>query len=304
MTADDGGFDERAVMADAPPAADLAPVFSLELPPGEVSPVICASPHSGRRYPSELLAAARLDLRQLRRTEDAYVDQLVKGAPARGATLLTAELGRAYVDLNRDPLELDPAMFDGPLPAGAKIHSPRVAAGLGVIPKLSASGREIYGQRLVAREIERRLALAHRPYHAALEQVVQTAVKAHGCALLLDWHSMPSSAARMGGGAAPDVVLGDFHGLSCAPSVIDGIEAFFTRQGYRCQRNQPYAGGYIMERYGRPADGVHALQIELNRSLYLDEARLELTPGFDRLRRDLGGLIAAAVRDWRAMTGA
>jgi|688.fasta_scaffold209951_2 N-formylglutamate amidohydrolase len=304
MTADDGGFDERAVVADAPPAADLAPVFSIDLPIGEASPVICASPHSGRRYPADLLAAARLDLRQLRRTEDAYVDKLVKSAPARGATLLTAELGRAYVDLNRDPLELDAAMFNGPLPAGAKIHSPRVAAGLGVIPKLSASGREIYGRRLVASEIERRLALAHRPYHAALDQVVRTAVKTYGCALLLDWHSMPSSAARMGGGAAPDVVLGDLHGRSCASGVIDAIEAWFVRQGYRCQRNQPYAGGYTMERYGRPADGVHALQIELNRALYLDEARLELTPGFDRLRRDLSGLITTVVRDWRSMTGA
>jgi N-formylglutamate amidohydrolase len=304
MTADDGGFDERAVMADALEATDFAPVFSLERPSGEASPVICASPHSGRRYPFDLLAAARLDLRQLRRTEDAYVDQLVKDAPARGATLLTAELGRAYVDLNRDPLELDPVMFDGPLPAGAMVHSPRVAAGLGVIPKLSASGREIYGRRLDASEIERRLALAHRPYHAALDQVVRTAVKAHGCALLLDWHSMPSSAARSGGGAAPDVVLGDLHGRSCAPGVIDVIEALLVRQGYRCQRNQPYAGGYTMTRYGRPADGVHALQIELNRALYLDEARLELTPGFDRLRRNLGELIDRVVVNWRNMANA
>lgn len=303
MMADDGGFDDQTVMAAALEAADFAPVFSLDAPPGEASPVICASPHSGRRYPPELLAAARLDLRQLRRTEDAYVDQLVRDAPTRGATLLRAEFGRAYVDLNRDPLELDPAMFDGPLPAGVKVHSTRVAAGLGVIPKLSASGREIYGRRLDVSEVERRLAHAHRPYHDALEQVVRTAIKAHGCALLLDWHSMPSSAARVGGGAAPDVVLGDLHGRSCAPGVVDAIEAWCVRQGYRCQRNQPYAGGYTMERYGQPAGGVHALQIELNRALYLDEARLELTPGFDRLRRDLGGLVTTVVRDWRGMTG-
>jgi N-formylglutamate amidohydrolase len=304
MTADDGGFDEQAAVADALEATDFAPVFFPDFPPGDASPVICASPHSGRRYPADLLAAARLDLRQLRRTEDAYVDELVKGAPARGATLLTAELGRAYVDLNRDPLELDPTMFDGPLPEGAKVNSARVAAGLGVIPKLSANGREIYGRRLDANEIERRLAHAHRPYHAALDQVVQAAIKAHGRALLLDWHSMPSSAARMGSGAAPDVVLGDLHGRSCAPGFIDAIEAWFVRQGYRCQRNQPYAGGYIMERYGQPAGGVHALQIELNRALYLDETRLTLTPGFDRLRRDLSGLIATVVRNWRGMTGA
>lgn len=304
MTADDGGFDEQAVVADALEATDFAPVFFLDFPPGDSSPVICASPHSGRRYPADLLAAARLDLRQLRRTEDAYVDELVKGAPARGATLLTAELGRAYVDLNRDPLELDPTMFDGPLPAGAKVNSARVAAGLGVIPKLSANGREIYGRRLDANEIERRLVHAHRPYHAALDQVVQAAIKAHGRALLLDWHSMPSSAACMGGGAAPDVVLGDLHGRSCAPGFIDAIEAWFLRQGYRCRRNQPYAGGYTMERFGRPGDGVHALQIELNRALYLDETRLTLTPGFDRLRRDMSGLIATVVRNWRGMTGA
>lgn len=293
MMADDGGIQEGAARLAA---AEAAPAFHVQAPAGALTPLICASPHSGRTYPAALLAEARLSLRHLRRSEDALVDQLIADAPALGAPLIAATLARAYVDLNRDPLELDPALFAAPLPSEAKTASARVAAGMGVIPRLGAEGRDIYAAPLALSEIDRRVGQAHRAYHAALAQLVEAARTRFGQALLIDWHSMPGSAARLGGGA--DIVLGDLHGRACAPALMDGLEELFFRQGLRCRRNTPYAGGYTTEHYGQPWRGVHAVQVEINRELYFDEQRLEPTPGFDLLRRRLQRVLGELARAW------
>ena len=258
--------------------------------------LVYACPHAGRHYPADL--GARLEIATLRRLEDALVDQLLDGAPAQGATLVCGTYGRAYLDLNRDPLELDPAMFAEPLPADARLRTARVAAGLGVFPRYVAGGREIYGRRLGLDEARARLAAVHGPYHRALAEALEAARRATGAAILIDWHSMPGPAAAPGllegatpaGRRPPDVVLGDRHGAACAPALTDWAEQQFTAAGLRVARNHPYAGGYTTETYGRPDAGVHALQVELSRSLYLDEGRLVPGPGFARVKRLLAGL--------------
>jgi N-formylglutamate amidohydrolase len=263
------------------------PPFLLIEPFRRTAPLIFASPHSGRRYPRELVTAARVGLGSLRRSEDAYVDELFSGAAAHGAPILCAAVARAYVDLNRDPSELDPEMFTDP-PAMA-MHSARVQAGLGCIPRIAGDGQEIYWRKLPTGEAERRIGLVHRPYHAMLQALVEEALGLFGCAVLIDCHSMPSSAR---GPQQPDVVLGDRFGASCHPAVTALAEATLRRLGYRVSRNAPFAGGHTTQAYGRPARNVHALQVELNRSLYLDERTLERTPGFRRVRADMARLAA------------
>jgi N-formylglutamate amidohydrolase len=277
------------------------PPFRLLGPTGG-GRLVYACPHAGRHYPADL--GSRLEITTLRRLEDALVDQLLDGAPAQGATLVCGDYGRAYLDLNRDPLELDPAMLAEPLPPEARIRTARVAAGLGVFPRYVAGGREIYGRKLGLDEARARLAAVHGPYHRALAEAVEAARRATGAAILIDWHSMPGPAAAPGllegatpaGHRPPDVVLGDRHGAACAPALTDWAEQQFTAAGLRVARNHPYAGGYTTETYGRPDAGVHALQVELSRSLYLDEGRLVPSPGFARVKR----LLARLTRDLAA----
>ena len=275
---------------DAPPAAEVRRREAL------ASPLVFASPHSGRFYPPSLLAASRLSARDLRLSEDAWVDALIAPAEAAGAALVLAGWARAWADLNRGPRELDPLMFDTPPTEAAPNRTARVAAGLGCIPRIVGQGREIYDRRLATSEVERRLRSAWRPYHAALERVLADARAAFGRAVLIDWHSMPSSAGageRSRTGRAPDVVLGDRHGVSCSGLLTARVQAEFERRGYAVTRNSPYAGGWTTERYGRPAEGTHVLQVELNRALYIDEASLTQTGGFARLRRDIGSVAEA-----------
>lgn len=268
----------------------VEPPFALIEPLRRTAPLIFASPHSGRRYPPELLADARVSLISLRRSEDTYVDELFAGAAAHGATVLSASVARAYVDLNRDPGELDPDMFDERPPPSPHASSARVQAGLGAIPRVSGDGQNIYRRKLSLHEAERRIAQIHRPYHAALSTLVAETKSLFGCAVLLDCHSMPSSAR---GAHAPDVVLGDRFGAACHPSVTALVEATLRRMGYRVARNTPFAGGHTTQTYGRPALGVHTLQIEINRGLYVDERTLERTNGYARVRRDMGRLAEA-----------
>jgi N-formylglutamate amidohydrolase len=272
----------------ATPAAE--PPFVLIEPLRRTSPLIFASPHSGRRYPAELLADARVSLISLRRSEDAYVDELFAGAAAHGAAVLSATIARAYVDLNRDPAELDPDMFDERPPHSVHLTSARVQAGLGAIPRVSGDGQNIYRRRLPLSDAERRIAQVHRPYHAMLHNLVTETSAAFGCAVLVDCHSMPSSAR---GAHAPDIVLGDRFGASCHPSVTALAEATLRRLGYRVARNAPFAGGHTTQTYGRPAHGVHALQIEINRALYVDERTLERSNGYVRVRADMSRLAEA-----------
>jgi N-formylglutamate amidohydrolase len=252
--------------------------------------LIFSSPHSGRRYPAELLADTRVPLISLRRSEDAYVDELIAGAAAHGATVLSATVARAYVDLNRDPAELDPEMFDERPPPSAHLTSARVQAGLGAIPRVSGDGQTIYRRKLTLPDAERRIASVHRPYHSMLANLVAETKEAFGCAVLVDCHSMPSNSR---GAHAPDIVLGDRFGASCHPSVTALAEATLRRLGYRVARNAPFAGGHTTQTYGRPALHTHALQVEISRALYVDERTLERTNGYVRIRADMSRLAEA-----------
>ncbi|HVZ99325.1 MAG TPA: N-formylglutamate amidohydrolase [Caulobacterales bacterium] len=271
------------------PAEAVAPPYVLIEPLRRTAPLVFASPHSGRRYPAELMALARIGLLSLRRSEDAFVDELFSGAAAHGASVLSATVARAYVDLNRDPDELDPDMFDERLPRAPQA-SPRVQAGLGAIPRITGDGQAIYRRKLSLAEAERRMAAVHRPYHAMLRSLIEETKTLFGCAVLIDCHSMPSSAR---GAHAPDIVLGDRFGASCHPSVTALAEATLRRLGYRVARNAPFAGGHTTQIYGRPSARVHALQIELNRALYIDERSLDRTSGFARVRSDMTRLAEA-----------
>jgi N-formylglutamate amidohydrolase len=259
-------------------------------------PLVFASPHSGSSYPAGFIGASPLDLAALRKSEDCYVDELFGDAPELGAPLVRALLPRAYLDVNREPYELDPEMFDGPLPAFVNSSSARVAAGLGTVARIVASRREIYRHKLSFAEVEKRLGEFYRPYHRAVRAMISRAMDRFGFCVLIDCHSMPSSGLPLDADGSPqrvDVVLGDRSGLSCHPLVTDTVEAALTRLGYRILRNNPYAGGFTTQHYGDPANGVHALQIEINRAIYMDEASLARRAGFARLRADLRQTILA-----------
>lgn len=241
---------------------------------------------------------SRLDRQALRQSEDSYVDLLFDAAPAHGAPLLRALFPRAWVDVNRSRDELDPRMFADPLPATADTRSNRVRAGLGVIPRIVADGQDIYDRKLKFFEARRRLAACYDPYHRALGALVAAARAKFGCAIIIDCHSMPSAggAPFHEGDRAIDFVLGDRFGASCAPAAPALVEQALAACGYLVSRNAPYAGGHVASAYGRPGDGVHVLQIEINRGLYLNEQKIARTAGFDRLRRNLQILIAALAR--------
>jgi N-formylglutamate deformylase len=279
-----------------PGAADTPP-YTLLRPPEQTVPLVFASPHSGANYSPAFLAEARLDPVSLRRSEDGFVDELFAAAPAQGAPLLAATFPRVFCDANREPWELDPGMFDGPLPAWVNSQSPRVGAGLGTIARVVATGEPVYRRKLTFAEAEWRIRTFWQPYHAALAALIAETRDAFGCCLLVDCHSMPAHPAH--GPNPPDIVLGDAHGTSCAPRATRLIEERLAGLGYRVRRNDPYAGGYVTRHYGRPREGVHALQIEVARSLYMNEARIERAPGMEPLQRDLERLIATMVAaDW------
>jgi N-formylglutamate amidohydrolase len=261
------------------------------LPAAEpLRPVVLSSPHSGSIYPPSLLDAARLGLAELRRLEDAFVHRLVAGAPARGAPVVQARFARAFVDPNREPLEIDPLLVDGPLPAAATL-SAKAQAGLGTVPS-RIGGRPIYRARLAPAEFDRRLEQAYWPYHGALARLVEQALARFGVALLLDCHSMPG-VAQPGLRERPvDIALGDRFGRGCAPPVIEAAEALLRDAGLRVARNRPYAGGFITAHYGRPETGVHALQIEIRRALYMDERTLVPHQGLDALAGIMDRLVA------------
>lgn len=268
--------------------------FTL-LAPGTPGPFVFASPHSGDVYPADMGTAPDLDEAGLRSAEDALVDRLIAPGQARGAALLLGRLGRAWVDLNRDPEDLDPVLIEG---LDGRTASPRAAAGYGVIPRLTGDGRPLYDRRLGADEAASRIALAHAPYHAALERLMQAAHARHGVAILVDWHSMPARATQGNGGArGPDVVLGDRHGSSCAADLTRRLRRAFEALGWRVALNQPYSGGWTTQRWGRPADGFHAVQIELNRALYLDEATLEPGVGWSRCAAGVARVIEDLLTD-------
>lgn len=271
-----------------------APAFDLRLPREQTLPYVFASPHSGVDYPDAFLAASRLDRMTLRRSEDSFVDDLFGAAPALGAPLLRALFPRSYVDPNREPFELDPAMFEDELPPYVNAASPRVAAGLGTIARVVANGQEIYGHKLRFADARARIEACWRPYHDALSSLIRATRRQFGLCVLIDCHSMPSIGGPMerdAGRERVDFVLGDCFASACAAHVIDRVDGILTGMGYAVARNTPYSGGFVTQHYGRPSDGIHALQIEVNRGLYMDERAIERSGGFDRLRDDLSRLI-------------
>jgi N-formylglutamate amidohydrolase len=279
-----------------PPEPELSPPCAVEEPDEVRSALVFSSPHSGNVYPARFLSAARLDAMTLRRSEDAYVEDLFAGAAAVGAPLLKARFPRAYLDVNREPYELDPRMFEGKLPSYANTRSMRVAGGLGTIARIVGESQEIYSRRLPVQDALQRVEALYKPYHRTLRRLIQRAIRQFGLAVLVDCHSMPSN----GGAAASksdrikaDFVVGDRYGTSCDLSLVEVIETGLRRQGYIVQRNKPYAGGFITEHYGTPASRSHAVQIEINRALYMNETTLAKAPGFDTLARDIGEMIAS-----------
>lgn len=299
-----------AANADDPEVVDRSDAFELRraAPAGRAppTPLVFASPHSGRLYPDDMMAAAALDAQSIRRSEDAYVDDLIAAAAPLGVATISARFARAYIDLNREAFELDPGMFADELPEFARARTARVAAGLGAIARVVSEGQEIYARKLTFAEARSRIEGAHRPYHENLKRLIEEAHAAHGFAILIDWHSMPAAAARTGGRDRPcDMVLGDRFGAACAGILPTRVERELEALGYRVARNTPYAGGYTTEHYGRPARRVHALQIEINRALYLDEATLAPTAGFDALKAHLAALTRTlASADWSSLRGA
>ena len=290
------------------PKEDFDPPFEiLEPKTGGTSPAIFNSPHSGRIYPPNFLISTRLDLSTLRRSEDSFVDELLLGVVGRGHPLMRAHFPRCYVDVNREPYELDPRMFDGRLPSFANTRSMRVAGGLGTVARVVGDAQEIYGQRLSVDEALRRIETLYKPYHRALRRLITRVHRDLGTAVLIDCHSMPSTTAAKEDRPRADVVLGDRYGTSCVPVVSETVEQTLRSLGYSVSRNKPYAGGFITEHYGNPAAGLHSIQLELNRALYMDEKRYERSASFAHLRDDLealadrvGGIPMEELRPYRA----
>jgi N-formylglutamate amidohydrolase len=269
-------------------------ILEVIRPTRQTLPMVFASPHSGQLYPDEFVQGSNLDPLSLRRSEDSFVDRLFAAAPAHGAPLLRALFPRAFCDPNREPYELDPAMFEDDLPAFANTRSPRVAAGLGTIARVVANGAEIYGGKLRYAEISSRINGYYKPYHAALRALVDATRESFGFCILVDCHSMPSVGGPMDkdpGETRVDFVLGDCFGTACAPAITDAAERVLGGLGYVVTRNDPYAGGFTTRHYGRPADRLHALQIEINRALYMDEETIRPSLGMASLTRHLDGLI-------------
>ncbi|ASM73639.1 MULTISPECIES: N-formylglutamate amidohydrolase [Roseobacteraceae] len=260
-------------------------------PDANTSCVVFASPHSGRDYPWRFLRTTVLNEHQVRSSEDAFVDMLFDCAPRFGACFLKAGAPRAFVDLNRAADELDPALIEGVRQKG---HNPRVASGLGVVPRVVANGRAIYRGKLSIEEAERRIEMYWRPYHGMLQHLLDDAHRRHGQAVLIDCHSMPHEAMDSvvrGGMKRPDVVLGDRFGAAAAGEVVDQIEAAFVAAGFVVTRNAPFAGAYITQAYGRPTRGQHAVQVEIDRSLYMNEALVRPNGSFDEVRARLAAVV-------------
>ncbi len=269
---------------------EFDPPFEAIEPAACRGPVLFNSPHSGRVYPPAFLLASRLDLATLRRSEDSFVDDLIAELPARGYPIMRAHFPRCYVDVNREPYELDPRMFDGRLPSFANTRSMRVAGGLGTVARVVGDAQEIYDQRMSVNEALHRIESLYKPYHRTLRRLFTRLHHDFGAAILVDSHSMPSTSGGREERPRADVVIGDRYGTSCIGIVAETVEQTLRGFGYAVSRNKPYAGGFITEHYGNPAAGLHAVQLEINRALYMDERRYERSTGFDPLAEELTSL--------------
>jgi N-formylglutamate amidohydrolase len=269
---------------------EFDPPFEAIEPAHCRGPVLFNSPHSGRIYPHAFLMTSRLDLATLRRSEDSFVDDLIAGLVERGHPIMRAHFPRCYVDVNREPYELDPRMFDGRLPSFANTRSMRVAGGLGTVARVVGDAQEIYDQRISVSEALHRIDRLYKPYHRTLRRLFTKLHRHFGTAILVDCHSMPSTTGGRDERPRADVVIGDRYGTSCVGIIAETVEQALREFGYVVSRNKPYAGGFITEHYGNPTTGLHAVQLEINRALYMDERRYERSPSFDRLAAELAGL--------------
>jgi N-formylglutamate amidohydrolase len=285
------------------PADLFDPPFTILKPVRQTAAAVLNSPHSGSQYPAQFLKTTRLHPTALRRSEDCYVDELFAAAVDAGAPLLKANFPRAFLDLNREPNELDPHLIEGPLPRSANASSVRVVGGLGAIPRVVSEGEEIYRRKIPLSDALNRIAQLYEPYHAALAALMAATRSAFSAALLMDCHSMPSSAAGSASAASPqpDIVIGDRHGTSTSSALIERLEQLFRSHGLKVQRNRPYAGGFITECYGRPAVGFHAVQIEINRAIYMNEKTLSKSSGFAVLKNINADVLNKLLPDVQAL---
>lgn len=265
----------------------VVPAFEVRAAAEQRVPFVFSSPHSGRHYPERFLAMSRLGAHDVRRSEDCYVDELFGGAVMLGAPLLAANFPRAYLDANREPWELDPRMFVEPVPPYCNIRSARVAGGLGTVPKLVGEGFDIYAGRLPLAEAVMRIETVYKPFHETLKRLLALTQAAFGFAVLIDCHSMPAGVRVSETGLRPDFIVGDRFGTSASGALTATAIDLLSAMGYSVAHNKPYAGGFITEHYGRPARKAHAVQVEINRGLYMNERTLEKTAGFDALVADM-----------------
>ncbi len=278
-------------------SSGTSPVFDIVVPPAWNRPLVLNSPHSGRNIPPIMLQQSRLSVSDLRRSEDSYIDELFEGCTAFGMPLLKALVSRSYVDLNREPHELDPRMFSDKLPGFANTSTPRVLSGLGTIPRTVSDGHDIYREKLQVSEAMARIEAIYLPYHRTLLALLNEAYANSGFVLLLDCHSMPMSAVSENStrSEAIDVILGDRFGTSADPDLVGALECLFSKEGLKVRRNRPYAGGFITETHGNPKINRHAIQIELNRNLYMNEKTLEKRSEFSglalALKRVMSGFV-------------
>lgn len=267
-----------------------SPAFEL-IEAAAAGPVVLSVPHAGRDYSAEHRALVRPPVERLLALEDRLVDELVRGLPDTPTLIATAP--RAWIDLNRHEAELDPGLVDGAV-ASRLMLTAKVRSGLGLVPRRLAGVGEIWRGRLPLSDVETRLAAVHRPYHAALRSLLRTSLDAHGTAILLDIHSMPPLTGKEG--PAAQLVIGTRFGQSAASWVASAIGTTCERLGLAWQENTPYAGGHIVERHGSPPQGIHAVQLEFDRSLYLDDQLRACDPArLVRTRR----LLAEIVGDLR-----
>lgn len=284
-------------------AAELDPPFAVLAPRVQTTPFVFCSPHSGRVYTEHFLSLSRLDAHALRKSEDCYVDELLDGVVGLGAPLIAAHFPRAYIDANREPYELDPDLFDGPLPPFANTQSVRVVGGLGTIARIVADSEDIYRERLPVELALERIDRLYKPFHAALGGLLEETRRRFGIAILIDCHSMPSAPIGQPASTRPDFVLGDRFGVSCDLKLTRFFKDLLASNGHEVHINRPYAGGFITEHYGRPGRGYHTLQLEMNRALYLNEATFQRSAGFQPLKALLTRVLGRLVRETPGLIG-
>jgi len=269
------------------------PPYDLVVPITQTVPFVFGSPHSGTSYPRRFLEASQLSTLDLRKSEDTHVDRLIAPAVQKGAPIIAARFPRSYCDVNREPYELDPRMFADPLPAFANTASLRVAGGLGTVPRVVGDRQPIYRSKLAVADALERVEQLYKPYHSTLRRTLAQTHVRFGASVLVDCHSMPSLIRTASGTLSTDFVVGDRFDASCAPEISQTIVESLRELGFTVARNKPYAGGFITEHYGRPDKGIHAVQLEINRGLYMNERTLLPNAGFNAVMDALSEMMDA-----------